>query len=53
VLVGRQREGVGGKLKLLSVVEAEEEVGDGAGSVVDDLDGLGVAPAELHDLGLD
>ncbi len=51
--MGREGEGFGGEGELLGVVEAEEEVGDGGGGVVDDLDGLLSLPAELHHLRLD
>ena len=46
-------EGVRSKSELLSVVEAEEEIGNGRRCVVYDLYGLLALPAELNHLGLD
>ena len=53
VLERGQREGVGSESELLSVVEAEEEIGNGRCSVVYDLYGLLPLPPELNHLGLD
>ena len=53
MLVAGQRKGIRGESELFGVVEAEEEVGDGGGRVVDYLDSLDALPSELDHLWLD
>ena len=45
MLVGSKAKRFRGKGELFGIVEAEEEVGDGRSSVVDDLKSLGVVSA--------
>lgn len=53
MLMAGQRKWIRRECKLLGVVEAEEEVRDGRGSIVDDFDRLDALPSELHHLRLD
>lgn len=53
MLMSSQRKLIWRECKLFGVVEAEEEVGDGWGGIVDDFDSLNALPSELHHLGLD
>jgi len=53
VFVRSQRKGIWRKLKLLSIIKAEEEVSNHRGSIVNDFDGLYVFPAELNNLRFD
>ena len=53
MFIGGQGEGIGCEWKFLAIVEAEEEVGDGWGGVVDDLDSLWVISSKLDYLWFD